>query len=86
MINDTDRWRPVKIWAPLLLGIFGYVVAVDVRSKQTNKEMMTTEFREGLSHQVLGPVLFGVWNGIFAGLNYHFQFNPTYKKKRASDG
>lgn len=81
MMNADEGWRrAVKIWAPLLLGIFGYVVAVDLDAYRHGKEMMTTEFREGLAHPVGGPILWAIWNAIFGGLSFHFMFKATQQR------
>jgi uncharacterized YccA/Bax inhibitor family protein len=59
-------------WIVLAILITIYVVIYDVWAYKTGHLMMTTQFRRWLAEPVGGPIIAGLWIGIFVGLTYHF--------------
>lgn len=58
-------------WLVLLAGIVLYVVTYDVWAYRTGHLMMTTQFRLWLQNPVGGPIIIGLWVGIWGGLTAH---------------
>ena len=59
-------------WIGILTLIVLYVVAYDVWALHTNHRTMTGQFRDWLIGPVAGPVIAGLWTGLFIGLTFHF--------------
>lgn len=59
-------------WIGIALTIFLYVLAYDVWATVTDHKTMTGQFRDWLLAPVGGPVIAGLWIGIFVGLTFHF--------------
>ena len=59
-------------WAGILCFIFLYVLAYDLWAHFSKHLTMTAQFRNWMHDPVAGPVIFGLYIGIFVGLSYHF--------------
>lgn len=59
-------------WVGILLFIFCYVLAYDLWAHFSGHRTMTGQFREWLVQPVAGPVIAGLWIGLFVGLTFHF--------------
>jgi hypothetical protein len=59
-------------WIGCLLMIVSYVVAYDLWAHFSGHRTMTAQFRDWLTDPVAGPVIFGLYIGIFVGLSFHF--------------
>ena len=65
-------WSAAWAWLWLVLGITVYVVLFDVTAHRRGVLMMTIQFRDWLFDPYVGPVLWGGWVGLFAGLTWHW--------------
>lgn len=59
-------------WIGIVILITAYVVAYDLWAYYSNHRMMTTQFRDWLAHPVTGPIVMGLWGGVFIALSFHF--------------
>jgi len=59
-------------WVGLVTVIVCYVVAYDVWAWRSGHRMMTTQFRDWLAQPVAGPIVMGLWGGVFIALTFHF--------------
>ena len=59
-------------WAGCLLMIFLYVLAYDLWAHFSNHRTMTNQFRVWMTEPVAGPIIMGLYIGIFVGLTFHF--------------
>jgi hypothetical protein len=61
-------------WAWVILAAFitMYVAAFDLWAHFTNHQSMSGRFHVWLHGMVTGPLIFGLWGGVFIALTYHF--------------
>lgn len=68
MGKDSAAWA----WLGCMLMIFCYVLAYDLWAHFSQHRTMTAQFRDWLTDPVAGPIIFGLYVGIFVGLSFHF--------------
>jgi hypothetical protein len=61
----------VWLWVALIVGINVTWISMDVWLKKHNHEYLTTEFREGLHNELLGPLLCALVAGTVAAFVWH---------------
>lgn len=71
-MNWINRESGALAWAVLVAFITVYVAVYDVWAWKSGHLMMTTQFRRWLHETVAGPVIAGLWIGVFVALSYHF--------------
>ncbi len=59
-------------WVGIAVANICYVVAYDLWAAHSNHRTMTNQFREWLTHPVMGPIIAALWVAIFVGLTFHF--------------
>lgn len=59
-------------WLGITVFIISYVVAYDLWAHFSGHRTMTAQFTDWLHETVAGPILAGLWIGIFVGLTFHF--------------
>lgn len=59
-------------WAGILVFIICYVVAYDLWAHYSGHRTMTGQFRVWLTEPLAGPIIAGLWIGLFVGLTFHF--------------
>lgn len=62
----------VLAWVGILVFIFLYVLAYDLWAHFSGHRTMTGQFRSWLHDPIMGPIIAGVWIGLFVGLTFHF--------------
>lgn len=74
--HRMDRWinqdSALLAWIGIVIMITCYVVAYDLWAYYSGHKMMTTQFRDWLHGSVAGPMIAGLWIGVFVALSYHF--------------
>lgn len=66
-------------WLALIVIIAAYVTTYDLWAYKTGHRMMTTQFRLWLHQAVAGPVVMGLWGGVFLALTFHFLVSASKK-------
>lgn len=74
-----DGDSAVIAWVGILLMIFVYVLAYDLWAHYTNHLTMTAQFQKWLRESIMGPVIAGLWVGLFIGVTYHFIIKAAKK-------
>jgi hypothetical protein len=59
-------------WIGILVVTFLYVLAYDLWAGHTGHLTMTAQFRRWLVAPIVGPVVFGLYIALPAGLTWHF--------------
>lgn len=75
----VGRESALLAWLILVFGIAIYVAIYDFWAYKSNHRMMTTQFRIWLHQQVGGPVVMGLWGGVFIALTMHFLVQASKK-------
>jgi hypothetical protein len=68
---DDESNIGVWLWVALIVGINITWVAMDVWLHRHHHELLTTEFKEGLRNQLLGPLLCFLVAGSVAAFVWH---------------
>jgi hypothetical protein len=68
----VGRDSALLAWLVLVAAIAAYVAVYDVWAWKTGHRMMTTQFRLWLHQTVAGPIVMGLWAGVFVALSFHF--------------
>lgn len=68
----VGRDSALLAWIGIAVLIISYATAYDLWAWKTGHKMMTTQFRDWLAHPVSGPVVMGLWGGVFIALSFHF--------------
>lgn len=68
----VDQDSALLAWIGIAVLIFCYVLAYDLWAYYSGHKTMTGQFRDWLTHPVAGPVIAGLWIGVFVGLTFHF--------------
>jgi hypothetical protein len=71
-VRGQSSESAVAAWIVCLLGIFLYVLAYDLWAHYTEHRTMTNQFRVWMTQPVMGPLIVGLYAGLFIGLTYHF--------------
>jgi hypothetical protein len=72
MSGWVGRDSALLAWLVLVAAIATYVAVYDVWACRTGHRMMTTQFRLWLHQAVAGPLVMGLWGGVFIALTFHF--------------
>ena len=75
----VGRNSALLAWLILVTAIAAYVAIYDVWAYKTGHRMMTTQFRDWLHQEVAGPVVMGLWGGVFIALTFHFLVSASRK-------
>jgi hypothetical protein len=68
-------WSAAWAWAVLTIGIVLYVVVFDLHALWVHGQTMSGKFHDWMFDTDIGPIVFGVWVGIFVALTFHwFQY------------
>jgi hypothetical protein len=59
-------------WAALAAIVVVYVVLFDLNAHYANTHSLSGQFHDWLINPAIGPIMFGVWFGIFVGLTFHW--------------
>lgn len=62
----------VLAWVVLVVIIAVYVVAFDVWASKTAHRTMSNQFGHWLTETIAGPIILGIWAGVFVALSFHF--------------
>jgi hypothetical protein len=69
------RWSASWAWLVLTIAVVVYVVVFDLHAYFTHGKTMSGQFHDWIVNPTIGPIIFGVWFGIFVGLTFHwFQY------------
>jgi hypothetical protein len=71
-VNWLSRESGAFAWLVLVVLVTAYVTAYDVWAYMSGHRMMTTQFRDWLHETVAGPIIAGLWIGVFVALTFHF--------------
>ena len=71
-MNWASKDSAVLAWIVLIVLITSYVAAYDVWAWRSGHRMMTTQVRVWLTETVAGPLIAGLWVGVFVALTFHF--------------
>jgi hypothetical protein len=77
MAGWLGRNSALLAWLILVASIAAYVAAYDLWAYRTGHRMMTTQFRDWLHQEVAGPIVMGLWGGVFVALSFHFLVRAT---------
>lgn len=66
------NWSAAWAWAILAAIIIVYVAVFDVHAAIEHTQTMSGQFRRWIFNPSVGPVVFGLWVGIFTGLTFHW--------------
>ena len=61
----------IYLWFALIVLINGTWIGMDLWLRANNHEFLTTEFREGLANEALGPLLAFLTSGTVAAFIWH---------------
>jgi hypothetical protein len=68
-------WSAAWAWLILTIGVVIYVVVFDVHAYFKHGETMSGQFHDWVFNPTIGPIIFGVWVGLFVALTFHwFQY------------
>lgn len=67
-----ETWSAPLAWLYLVIGIALYVIIYDLTARARGQILMTTQFREWLYNPAVGPFIWAIWVGTFAGLTWHW--------------
>lgn len=68
-------WSAKLAWLILTAGVILYVVIFDVHALITHGKSMSGQFHDWIFNPIIGPIIFGLWVGIFVALTFHwFQY------------
>jgi hypothetical protein len=65
-------WSPAWAWLVLAVIVVAFVVVFDVHAYFAHTATMSGQFRTWIFNPSLGPVVFGLWVGLFTGLTFHW--------------
>lgn len=71
-MTPTQDHYAAWAWLILTTAITLYVVTFDLWAHFNKHRLMTDQFRLWLGDSTIGPIIFGVWVAVFAGLTYHW--------------
>lgn len=69
-----NRESAALAWLVLFVLVNAYWISYDVWAHSTGHRMMTTQFRDWLHETVAGPLIAGLWVGIFVAFTFHFLY------------
>lgn len=67
-----SRESAALAWLVLLVAVNVYWIAYDLWAGATGHKAMTTQFRDWLHETIAGPVIAGLWIGLFVAFTFHF--------------
>lgn len=71
-MNFVNRESAAFAWLVLFVLVNAYWIAYDLWAGATGHRAMTTQFRMWLHETLAGPLIAGVWVGVFVAFTYHF--------------
>lgn len=74
-MNWVSRDSALLAWVGITALIAAYVVAYDWWALDTNHKTMTQGVRDTLLSAWGGPIIAGLWLGVFVALTFHFLVN-----------
>jgi hypothetical protein len=74
-MGKAGQWSASWAWLILTFAVVLYVVVFDVHAYFAHGKTMSGQFHDWIVNPTIGPIIFGVWFGIFVGLTFHwFQY------------
>ena len=71
-MNWVSRESAAFAWLILFVLVNVYWITYDLWAHYTGHKAMTTQFRDWLHEPIAGPVIAGLWAGIFIAFTFHF--------------
>lgn len=66
------QWSPTIGWSILTVVVIVFVVLFDLHAYFVHGRTLSGQFHAWLINPTIGPIMFGVWFGIFVGLTFHW--------------
>lgn len=73
------RESALLAWLLLVAAIAVYVAVYDLWAYRSGHHPMPTQFRLWLHQEVAGPIVMGLWGGVFLALSFHFLVTASKK-------
>ena len=71
-MSYLNRESAAFAWFGLAILVNAYWIGYDLWAHYTGHKAMTTQFRLWLHETVVGPIIAGLWVGVFVAFTFHF--------------